>query len=89
MKRSEADYFVFYRHSNHGKCIYLVVYVDDIAITGDDQEGISQLKHHLFSHFQMKDWVRLKYFLGIEVAQSKAAVTISQRKYALDILEDT
>ncbi|XP_019196175.1 PREDICTED: uncharacterized protein LOC109190179 [Ipomoea nil] len=37
MTRSEVDHSVFYRHSN-GKCIYLVVYVDDIVITGSDQE---------------------------------------------------
>jgi len=46
----------------------MVVYVDDIAITGNDQEKISQLKEHLFSHFQTKDLGKIKYFLGIEVA---------------------
>lgn len=40
MKRSEADHLVFYRDTNHGQCIYLVVYVNDIAITGDVHEGI-------------------------------------------------
>ena len=39
--------------------------------------------------FQNKDPGCLKYFLGIEVAQSKEGVVISQRKYALDILEET
>ena len=36
MIRSEIDHFVFYRNSFDGKCIYLVVYVDDIVITGSD-----------------------------------------------------
>ena len=40
-------------------------------------------------HFQTKDLGSLKYFLGIEVAQSKDGVVISQRKYALDILQET
>nr|KYP71002.1 Copia protein [Cajanus cajan] len=48
-----------------------------------------QLKKHLFSHFQTKDLDCLKYFLGIEVAQSKEGNMISQRKYSLDILEET
>jgi len=88
MKQSEADHSVFYCHTSLGKCVYLVVYVDDIVITGNDDSKISQLKH-LFSHFQTKDLGRLKYFLGIEVAQSKEGIIISQRKYALDILEET
>ena len=67
----------------------MVVYVDDIIITGNDQEGIQKLKQHLFYHFQTKDLGKLKYFLGIEVAQSQHGILISQRKYALDILEET
>ena len=66
-----------------------VVYVDDIVITGNDQDGITNLKQHLFKHFQTKDLGKLKYFLGIEVAQSSSGIAISQRKYALDILEET
>ena len=41
------------------------------------------------SHFQTKDLGKLKYFLGIEVAQSNSGVVISKRKYNLDILVDT
>ncbi|RVX02692.1 Retrovirus-related Pol polyprotein from transposon RE2 [Vitis vinifera] len=61
-------------------CIYLVVYVDDIVITGSDQDGIQKLKQHLFTHFQTKDLGKLKYFLGIEIAQSSSGVVLSQRK---------
>jgi len=88
MTRSEADHSVFYRHSSVG-CIYLVVYVDDIVITGSDQHGILQVKQHLCQYFQTKDLGKLRYFLGIEVAQSNNGIVISQRKYALDILEET
>ena len=89
MIRSAADHSVFYHHSSTGKCIYLIVYVDDIVIIGTDQDGIQKLKQHLFSHFQTKDLGKLKYFLGIEVAQSNSGVVISQRKYTLNILTDT
>ncbi|RVW25612.1 Retrovirus-related Pol polyprotein from transposon RE1 [Vitis vinifera] len=89
MLRSTADYSVFYHHNSLGQCIYLVVYVDDIVITGSDQDGIQKLKQHLFTHFQTKDLGKLKYFLGIEIAQSSSGVVLSQRKYALDILEET
>ena len=89
MIRSTADHSVFYHHNSSGQCIYLVVYVDDIVITGSDQDGIQKLKQHLFTHFQTKDLGKLKYFLGIEIAQSSSGVVLSQRKYALDILEET
>nr|KYP52585.1 hypothetical protein KK1_025539 [Cajanus cajan] len=82
MIRCETDHSVFFRRSSTHKFIYLVVYVDDIVITGDDQEGIKALKQHLFNHFQTKDLGPLRYFLGIEVAQSKSGIAISQRKYA-------
>ena len=63
--------------------------MDDIAITGNDQDGIKKLKQHLFSHFQTKDLGKLKYFLGIEITQFNSGVVISQRKYTLDILTET
>ena len=40
MFRSTADHSVFYHHNSSRQCIYLVVYVDDIVITGSDQNGI-------------------------------------------------
>lgn len=83
---SEADHSVFYCHSPSNGSIYLVFYVDDIIITGQGHEGIVQLKKHLSSHFQTKDLGKLRYFLGIEVTQSKDSI-VCQRKYALDILE--
>ena len=36
MTRSESDHSIFYKHTSQRKCIYLVVYMDDIVITGDD-----------------------------------------------------
>ncbi|RDX80698.1 Copia protein, partial [Mucuna pruriens] len=89
MTRSETDHSVFYCHSSSHKCVYLVVYVDDIVITGNYDMKIFQLKQYLFNHFQTKDLGHLKYFLDIEVAQSKEDIVISQRKYVLDILQET
>ena len=68
--------------------MYLIVYVDDIVITGNDHDCIQKLTPHLFNHFQTKDLGKLKYFLGIEIVQSNSGVVMSQRKYVLDILEE-
>jgi len=47
------------------------------------------MKHHPCNYFQTKDLGKLKYFLGIEVAQSNDDIVISQMKYAFDIFEKT
>jgi len=65
------------------------VYVDDIVLTDNDNHGISQLKQHLYHHFQTKDLGKLRYLLGIEVAETNDGIVISQRKYFMDILEET
>ena len=86
---STTNHLVFYHHTFLRQCIYLIVYVDDIVITSSDQDDIQKLKHHLFSHFHTKDLMKLKYFIGFEVAQSNYGVVMSQKKYALVILKET
>ena len=51
MTQSTSDHFVFYHHTSSGQCIYLIVYVDDIVMTGSDEDGIQKLKQHLFNYF--------------------------------------
>ena len=68
MLRSTTNHSAFDHYNSSGQCIYLVVYVDDILITGSDQDGIQKLKQHLFNHFQTKDLGKLMYFLGIKIA---------------------
>ena len=40
MTRNTSDHSVFYHHTSSGQCIYLIVYVDDIVITGSEQDGM-------------------------------------------------
>ena len=69
--------------------VILAVYVDDILLTGSDSTGLLETKKYLKHHFVTKDKGRPKYFLGIEVAHQKYSVLLSERKYALDLLEET
>ena len=73
MQKSKSDHSVFYRNSS-SSIILLVVYVEDIVITGSDSKGISSLKSFLQSQFHTKDLGMLRYFLGIEVMRSKHGI---------------
>ena len=88
MQKSKFDHSVFYGNSSSG-IILLVVYVDDIVIIGSDSKGISSLKSFLQSQFNTKGLGMLRYFLGIEVMQSKHEIFLSQRKYVFDLLSET
>nr|XP_034894181.1 uncharacterized mitochondrial protein AtMg00810-like [Populus alba] len=73
----------------HGDSITIILlYIDDMVVTGNDEKAINDLKAFLNSCFKIKDLGPLKYFLGIEVARSKTGITVCQRKYTLDILEE-
>ena len=86
--QGQSDHTMFVKHQK-GKITVIVVYVDDIVLTGDDTNEIENIKRALNSEFQVKDLGELKYFLGMEVARSKNGIYISQRKYVLDLLKET
>ena len=69
-KQSHSDHTLFLKHQQ-GKVTALMIYVDDMIITGNDEKEISRLQEHLATEFEMKNLGGLKYFLGIEVARSK------------------
>ncbi|BBH08684.1 ABC-2 type transporter family protein [Prunus dulcis] len=87
-KQCNSDHTLFLKHRK-GKVTALIIYVDDMIITGNDKQEISQLQDYLATEFEMKDLGGLKYFLGIEVARSQQGIFLSQRKYVLDLLTDT
>ena len=87
-RQSNADHTLFLKTCEKKiKC--LIIYVDDMIITGDDLEEIAKLKHKLFEEFEMKDLENLKYFLGIEVLRSKLGIFINQKKCILNLLTST
>ncbi|KAJ9541315.1 hypothetical protein OSB04_027821 [Centaurea solstitialis] len=87
--QGQADHTLFYKHSVKGEITILIVYVDDIIITGSDNVEIENVKKALAQAFEIKDLGVLKYFLGMEVARSKKGISITQHKYIIDLLKET
>ncbi|CAL1356675.1 unnamed protein product [Linum trigynum] len=86
-RASSADHSLFIYH--HGQTFFVaLIYVDDVILTGNDSSFIAKVKTFLHDRFSIKDLGPLRYFLGIEVARTAEGVSLSQRKYVLDILED-
>ena len=85
---SPYDSTLFLRRTNKGT-ILLLLYVDDINITGDDRSGIEELKDFLSQQFEMKDLGRLSYLLGLEITHSTDGLYITQAKYASNLLART
>ncbi|KAL0641513.1 hypothetical protein Bca4012_102924 [Brassica carinata] len=87
-RKSELDHTLFTLVGPSG-IIVVLVYVDDLIITGSDKAGIKATKEFLKSVFDIKDLGEMKYFLGIEICRSKEGLFMSQRKYTMDMLKET
>ena len=73
-----------------GDCvIYLVLYVDDILLVGNDKEIIPDLKTHLSSKLEMKYNGATNYILDMEIKRDwiKRKLQLNQRKYVETILQ--
>jgi hypothetical protein len=69
--------------------IYLLIYVDDIIVTGTHSTVITSLISQLQTKFPVKDLGSLSFFLGIEAHRSPDALHLSQTKYITDLLHRT
>jgi histone deacetylase 1/2 len=83
MSRSDTSLFIY---SKSGITIFMLIYVDDIIVTGSSQEAITALLCDLKKDFALKDLGELNYFLGIEVRKDKEGIVLAQEKYAREIL---
>ena len=86
--QGQSDHTLFVKHSSKGKVAILIVYVDDIILTGDHVEELKSLKIVLVREFEIKDLGNLIYFLGMKVARSSFGISVTQKKYVLDLLKE-
>ncbi|XP_042958098.1 uncharacterized mitochondrial protein AtMg00810-like [Carya illinoinensis] len=79
---SRADSSLFVCHTFAGTS-YLVIYVDDIVVTCNNSQLVTNFLTRLSNEFAMKDLGALHYFLCIEVQSTSSGLFLSQTKYAV------
>uniref|UniRef100_A0AAV1UKJ8 Integrase catalytic domain-containing protein n=1 Tax=Peronospora matthiolae TaxID=2874970 RepID=A0AAV1UKJ8_9STRA len=77
-----------YIKTSDGHCVFILVYVDDVLVTGSSLELIAQTKNDLKTRFEMTDSGKCAFVLGIELLDGEdGSVTLCQRRYVDDILK--
>lgn len=85
--KCDPSLFVF---SENTSVVYMLIYVDDIIITGSNRGLLNSIVNKLNSVFSLKDLGTLDYFLGIEVkARPDGTLFLTQSKYIRDLLVKT
>jgi hypothetical protein len=67
--------------------LLLVLYVDDLLITGCSTSVIAVVKSNLHDMFLMTDMGSLHFFLGFKISQDASCIKLSKDNYAQDFLE--
>lgn len=85
-KKSQFDHTLFIKKITSG-IVIVSIYVDDLIYTGNNQEMCRDFKNSMMQEFDMTDLGRMKYFLGVEINQEKAGISMYQQKYAKEVLD--
>ncbi|GKA21489.1 putative RNA-directed DNA polymerase, partial [Tanacetum coccineum] len=85
-KGSKTDPSLFI-YSRGDTLLYILVYVDDIIVTGNNKGTIDNIICQLGSAFALKDLGPLNYVLGIEIVPHVSGILLSQKKYILELLQ--
>ncbi|KAL5761005.1 hypothetical protein ACOSP7_019506 [Xanthoceras sorbifolium] len=82
----KTSLFLYHHHKD---IVLVLVYVDDILVTGSSSSLISKVIAHLSATFALKTLGELHYFLGFQIHRTRTCLHLSQEKYASDLLKKT
>ena len=71
--RSNVDHYVYYKQVGND-FIYVVLYVDDMLLVGNNMDVIKEVKMQLYSKFDMKDLNVASLILGMEIKRNHKAI---------------
>lgn len=77
-----SDSYVYRRRN-----VWLILYVDDIILMGDQEHPVSQVKRELDAHLDVKDLGVLRFFFGIVFERNSEGAWLTQSHYILQVLE--
>jgi hypothetical protein len=77
----------FFIKARNGRLSIVLVYVDDLVVTGDDVEEIDRTRKNLSVRFQMKELGELKHVMGLEIDRVREGLFLCQQKYTRDLLQ--
>ncbi|GKC86692.1 ribonuclease H-like domain-containing protein [Tanacetum coccineum] len=84
--QSHCDSSLFIFHQGKDTA-YLLLYVDDIVLTTFSSDLLHRIISFLHQEFAMTDLGSLNYFLSISITRDSSGMFLSQKKYAVEILE--
>lgn len=87
LSKSTADSNLYFHH-REGKLTLLVLYVDDVYLTGNDTEYIDLIRTDIQREFEMTDLGVLTYSLGLEFIFLAEGLAVTQRQYIRTMLTD-
>lgn len=87
-ERSSNDYCLYVMNKTDSK-VYILLYVDDIILSGPDLVLLNKIKIQLMTDFKMVDKGELRYFLGLEIKydRDKGILRINQEDYISKLIK--
>jgi hypothetical protein len=87
--RCHFDHCVYFKGLENGSYIILLLYVDDMVVTGSNMKDINVLKKKLSNSFAMKDLATAKKIFGMRITRVRKnhKLTLSQGEYTEKVLE--
>lgn len=86
--RSKSDSCLYYKIRQNSK-VFLIIYVDDVLITGDDEVFINDSINQLKKQFEMEDMGLVKFFMGIYIVRHirTRTMVLSQKQCIINVLK--
>ncbi|KAI0527444.1 hypothetical protein KFK09_003045 [Dendrobium nobile] len=81
--RADPSLLIFHKNNIH---LFVLIYVDDILITGNNPVQIQHILKQLQAEFKLKQLGDISLFLGIQVIKTTTGYFLSQSHYAQDLL---